>query len=308
MSREFLFDAEPMDLPGGAWSKTGRRKLQYDGRDVLGLSQGEFRSYLYPIYTPSGIPLTSESPADHPHHNSVWIGSDQVRCQVPAAAGETEDYTYNFYVNETFQGRSPGKILSTAVAGEPLGLEKFRLKQTLEWHGPPEWGAPQTRLIMRERRTVDFTPGQTHHVIDILSELEPANWDLELGPTRHAYFNVRVTDSMRVSSGGQFLDANGSTDANVISGSNTEWVDLSGSVGGGHHAGITVMSRPGPRQSWWFVSDWGVITVGHFRHEKTSISKGDSVRFDFRLVVHDGVAVSTEIARLYDDYVNGADQ
>lgn len=306
MGNEFQFGTDPMALPAGASAKTERCMLHQGGREVLGLTQGQFRSYLFPVFTPRGFAVTAESPADHPHHNSIWIGSDNVRCLVPANDGEIENYTYNFYVNETFQGRAPGKILTMASTGEALGPRGFRVNQTLEWRGPPEWGAPQGRVIARERRTIDFLPGQSHHVIEIVCELQPTQWDLEFGPTRHAFLNVRVTETMRASAGGQLLDARGCRDAKSISGSNAGWVDLSGPVGGGNQAGITVMPHPDCGPAWWFVSDWGVMTAGHFRHEKRRIVRGESAKFEFRVIVHDGAAVETDIAGLYKSYANGA--
>lgn len=306
MDSEFLLDEEPMRLPRGAWAKTERQMLRCKGREVLGLSQGQFRAYLFPVFTPKGFAVTSESPADHPHHNSIWIGSDHVRCQVPGADGRVEEYTYNFYVNETFQGRAAGRILATASAGEPLGLSGYRINQTLEWRGPPEWGAPEGRVVAHERRVIDVTPGQTHHLIDVLCELRASEWDLVLGPTRHAFFNIRVAESMRVAAGGALLDASGRSDANSISGSNTEWVDMSGPVGGGHRAGVTVMPRPGCGRPWWFVTDWGVMTVGHFRDREKPIAIGESAKFEFRVVVRDGDTTAADIAALYGAYVKGA--
>jgi len=306
MSNNFHFNIEPIALPKGAWSKPERRKLHYGGRDVLGLTQGEFRSYLFPIYTPRGFAITSECPADHPHHNSIWIGSDHVNCLVPSAEGKIEEYTYNFYVNETFQGRAPGKILSMGAIGETLEPAGYRIIQTLEWRGPPEWGAPETRLIMHEKRTFDLTPGQTHYVIDVRSELRAADYDIELGPTRHGFFNVRIADSMQLSAGGRFLDANGRSDSNLISGSDTCWVNFSGPVGDGNQAGITIMPNPECGQPWWFVSDWGVITVGHFRHKKKRIPRGEIMKFDFRVVVHDDAVETIDMAGIYSNYLNEA--
>lgn len=308
MCPEFQFDRQPMTLPQGAWAKTGRSTLKYGDRVVFGVTQGEFRSYLFPVYTPSGFAITAESPVDHPHHNSIWIGSDQVRCRMPTGKDQDEGYTYNFYVNETFQGRSPGNILATASTGETLGSGRYRLNQTLEWLGPSEWGTAEPRVILHEQRTMDFTAGRTYHFIDICSHLRPLDRDVELGPTRHAFFNVRVAESMQVTSGGKFLDADGRTEAGAIADSKTRWVDLSGPVGGEHQAGITVIPHPACGQPWWFVSDWGVITVGHYRHGRKRILKGQSAGFQFRVVVHDGAAEYSEIARLHDDYVSGASQ
>lgn len=305
MDSEFLLDEDPMGLPRGAWAKSERRILRWRKSEVLGLSQGQFRAYLFPVFTPNGFALTSESPADHPHHNSIWIGSDHVRCKVPGADDQIEDYTYNFYVNETFQGRAAGRILETVSAGEPLGSNGFRINQTLDWRGPSEWGAPEGRVIALEQRVIDISPGETHHTIDILSTLRPTEWDLVIGPTRHAFFNVRLAESMRAAAGGTVLDASGRNDAKSISGSDTEWVDLGGPVGGGHRAGVTVMPHPECGRPWWFVTDWGVVTVGHFRDREKPIAIGESAEFRFRVIVRDGDAAAADIAALYGAYVNG---
>ena len=106
---EFSFESDTIHLPTGAWARAHRRSLRWRGRDVLALTQGTMRPYIFPLYTPAGFAVTTESPADHPHHNSVWIASDHVHCLVPSAGG-IEEYTYNLYVDEVFQGRAPGRI------------------------------------------------------------------------------------------------------------------------------------------------------------------------------------------------------
>ena len=128
-----------MDLPKGARARSTRSTLSYDGREIFGLNQSQFRSYLFPVLTPRGFAATSESPADHPHHSSIWIGSDVVHCKVPAAHDRHEEYTYNFYVNEVFQGRAPGTIEATDITGEASGSDRFAITQNLAWRGPREW-------------------------------------------------------------------------------------------------------------------------------------------------------------------------
>jgi Family of unknown function (DUF6807) len=300
---DFQLDDEPIDLPTGAWARTERRILRWRGREVFGLSQGQFRAYLYPVFTPAGFAVTSESPADHPHHHSIWIGSDHLHCLVPAAEGKHEEYTYNLYVNETFQGRAPGAILETGARGEPAGPDRYRITQSLDWRGPSEWAAWDGRVLAREERTLDIAAAPTHYVIDVISRLSPTDWDLALGPTRHAYFNVRVAESVKVEAGGAMLDARGKRTAAEITGSDAAWVDYSGPVGGGHIAGVAVIPHPDCGAPWWFVTDWGVVTVGHYRGRQLAIPKGESATFRFRAVVHDGDAEAAGIGALYQAYI-----
>ena len=107
---------------------------------VLGLTQGDLRSYVFPLFTPAGHLVTSEAPADHPHHQSVWIGADHVHALVPASEGRVEEYTYNFYINDVFQGRAPGRIAERESSFEERDGAAI-IRQALDWRGPVEWGA-----------------------------------------------------------------------------------------------------------------------------------------------------------------------
>ena len=162
--RSFSVGDEAVALPAGASALSRRTDVRCRDRHLFSLSQGPFRAYLYPVYTPSGVPVTSESPVDHPHHNSVWIAADRVVAELPFAGGDSEPGTYNFYVNDTFQGRAPGRI-------EAVGLEheeregRLRLWQRLLWRGPREWGAPGGRVVATEERAHRRAPprfGQRH--------------------------------------------------------------------------------------------------------------------------------------------------
>ena len=68
------------------------------------LSQGDFRNYIYPVFTPSGVLVTSESPIDHPHHQSVTIGADHFNCYLPYSSDKVEEANYSFYVNYVIPG------------------------------------------------------------------------------------------------------------------------------------------------------------------------------------------------------------
>ena len=286
----FAFESEAIHLPRGAWAKTHRRRLRWNAREIASFTQGPFRPYLYPVFTPAGFPVTTESPADHPHHQSLWIGADHIHVLMPAAEGRTEEYTYNLYVNETFQGRAPGRIVETGVQAEqtPQG---FHVVQQLEWRGPSEWAAAEGRVLMTETRTSTFRPGERYHLIDVRSVLAAARWELTLGPTRHAYFNFRVAEALQVTRGGKITEGGGA------------WLDYSGHAGGGNRVGIALMPWARGATWWWFASDWGVVTTGPFRAEAKRLKPGESFMLAARYVVHDGDAASIPLADLQRDFM-----
>jgi hypothetical protein len=294
---------DALALPPGAIARTHRQILRRAGRPVLGLTQGRMRPYAYPLFTPKGYAASSESPADHPHHNSLWIASDHVHARMPVGGDRYEEYTYNFYVDETFQGRAPGTLVTKTTSLSETA-DAATIAQGVEWRGPVEWGAAAGRLVLREERrlTVSEIPGA--NVIDVDSTLYSDGWDVTIGPTRHAYFNVRVADPMVVSLGGAVRDDRGRRGGEAVSGTGARWVDFAGPVGGGHIAGLTVF--PDPRdhdEASWFVADWGVVSVGAFRLRQALVRRDAPVRARYRVVVHDGAAGDGEIAGWYASFL-----
>lgn len=281
------FDTEAIALPAGAWAKTHRRWLSRAGRPILALTTGEIRPYVYPLFTPAGICVTSEAPADHPHHQSLWIGADHVHALVPASEGTVEEYTYNFYLNETFQGRAPGRQVETAVEFVRGGAAAATIVQSIEWRGPREWAAPEGRTILRERRVYDVLVEADAMLVRVRSRLAPAAWPVRLGPTRHAYFNVRVAESMQAVFGGRIADERGAPVAATQTPA-AAWIDYSGPVGAGREAGLALMPLDRPRDGWWFVADWGVVTWGPFRRSAHPLALGEHLDLEAIVVAHDG--------------------
>jgi hypothetical protein len=300
--RFFTVEDEAIALPTGAWAKSHRLNVRWRGRPITALSQGQYRAYLFPVYTPAGFAVTAESPIDHPHHNSVWLGADHVHCLLPFSTDAYEDASYNFYVNETFQGRAPGRILSLSVETHEVSETHLRLIQTLNWQGPPEWGAAEGRILAVETRTIDIYPGDLANLIDIRSQVRPTEWELRIGPTRHAYFGVRMTEALRVTNGATLIDSAGHSGGTTISGQVSDWVDCSGTIAAGESAGIALFPHPSAAGHPWFVADWGTLTVNPFVRQGKTIRPGDVLDVAVRIVVHDGDAEAAGIASLYQDF------
>ncbi len=286
---DFSFATDELALPPGAIAKTHRWWLRYRGKAVFAITGGPYRSYIYPLFSPSGYSVTSEAPADHPHHNSVWLGADHVHAMMATKSGAFEEYTYNFYVNEVFQGRAPGRIVETGCRGRELSPGTFEISQTLDWRGPSEWGAAHGRLLITEVRIISVVVEEHCYRFTIDSAITPVSGDIQIGPTRHAFFNVRVAESMTVANGGCISGHKGNLANKSEAFLTSRWIDFTGPVGGGAKAGITVVPHPidGFEHSW-FVADWGVVTVGPFRDKGITLQKDVPFRSSYTLLVHDG--------------------
>lgn len=301
----FIVRQEEVDLPRGAWTGTHRIGVFWQGKRLFSISQGPYRSYLFPLFTPKGFPLTSESPADHPHHNSIWIGCDRVRCRFPFSDSEIEEGTYNFYVNNTFQGRAPGQIRTIAHDHEEITPGHLRITQRLVWQGPQEWAAPEGRVLIEETRTLDIRPGERVNLIDIRSRLCATEWPLELGPTRHALFGVRMTEALTARHGAILRDPE-HQGTESVNGQISDWLDYSGTLGSDVRAGVALFPHPSAAGYPWHVTDWGVLNVNPLAEKACSLHPGGEREFGLRIVAHDGEAGEAGIAQLYQEFIDTA--
>ena len=298
----FSVSDEVVSLPKGAWAKSHRINIYWQGRHITSLSQGKYRAYLFPVYTPQGFAVTTESPIDHPHHNSIWIGTDHLHCHLPFSNQGYEEATYNFYVNEVFQGRAAGRILNVSVKYQEVSETHLQITQTLNWQGPNEWGAPQGRILAVETRTINIYPGEIANLIDIRSQLRPTEWELHIGPTRHAYFGIRMSEALRATTGAKLIDSANRSGGSEITDQISDWVDCSGTVAASRSAGISLFAYPSCAEEPWFVSDWGILTVNPLRHHKKVLNHDTELDLAVRIVVHDGDVQQAEIDKIYQAF------
>jgi hypothetical protein len=293
------FSLVPMEvaLPPGAFAGGGRDVLRHDGRSICAFTRGALRPCLHPVWTPAAFVVTAEQPADHPHHSGIWCASDHVALLHRGPDG-IERYDYAFYVDDVFQGRAPGRIRQTSLVLVEQTDTRADVVQQLEWTGPREWGAPDGRPVLREQRTTSVTVADRAFVFDIVSEVMPAGeTSVALGPTRHAWFNARVADGIALHPLSAPIDNQGRRGAAAIPTRGPSWVDYSGPVGGGAEAGITV-APANPEGQAWFVSDWGVLTVGSIRDGSVELAQGKTARFACRFVAHDGPLPDLDVPKM----------
>ena len=283
------FALAPMDipLPRGAFAGGGRDILRWGDSPLCGFTRGSFRPCLHPVWTPAGFVVTAEQPADHPHHRGIWCASDHVGLLMQGPDG-VERYEYCFYVDDVFQGRAPGRIVQTGLELVAQAGQRALVEQRLDWIGPAEWGAPDGRRVLTERRWTGVTLTGAALILDITCEVTPGgDISVAIGPTRHAWFNARLADGIAIDVATAPTDDLGRAGAKAIPARGPIWVDYSGPVGGGFQAGITVLPQD-PPGSAWFVADWGVITVGKVRDHAVKLQPGEWTRFCCRFIVHDG--------------------
>lgn len=304
MTARFTLLPADIPLPRGAFVGGGRDVLRYGDQPLCAFTRGKFRPCLHPVWTPAGYVVTAEHPADHPHHRGIWVASDHIGLLMQGPDG-VERYEYNFYVDDVFQGRAPGHIrqINVAIVAQTnqrsVGRTNAKtapqalIRQDLQWIGPSEWGADAGRPVMTEIRWTVVHVTETALILDVTSEVTPATeTPVALGPTRHAWFNARIADTIALAADALPTSDQGHAGAAHIPGHGTAWVDYTGPVGGDIQAGLAVQPVA-PETADWFIADWGVMTVGHIRKTAKILHTAQPARFSCRFIAHDGASPET---------------
>jgi hypothetical protein len=293
-------------------SRTGV-KIRPDGKDLevsVGGSpltvyrgDGPNKPYFYPVIGPNGSEFTRAFPIkkdvagearDHPHQRSFWFTHGHVN-------------GVDFWASDPINGDKPnfGTIHETSrntVSGVAVGL----IRTTDDWldHGG--------KKVLEDERAVRFYDTERARVIDFDVVLKATNGPVTFGDTKEGMFGLRVASSMDVKNktGGKITNAEGVTD-DAAWGKASPWVDYTGPVAG-RTVGVAILNHPESFRypTTWHVRPYGLFAANPFgwhdfglkKSGEYTIPAGESIRFRYRVVLHDGETASAQIPVAFRAY------
>jgi hypothetical protein len=249
---------------------------------------------LYPLNSPSGLPLTRDYPMkekgkyerdDHHHHRSLWFTHGIVN-------------GLDFWLDKPTP--HTGYIVQTS-----LSKEESEDGITLVTNN--DWNDKDGKRVLSDQRRWTFTESQGDTIIDLDVRLKATDGDVVFGDTKEGTLGVRVAGTMKVDAklGGTGQNAEGLKDG-AAWGKKSSWVDYSGPIqqAGSDEpsdwpaAGITMFYHPSNSLAdcFWHVRTYGLFAANPFgRHhfgqpeyEGVKIADGDHLDLHFRIVLHDG--------------------
>jgi hypothetical protein len=273
------------------------------------------KPFLYPLHGPGGVELTRAYPMipdrpgesrDHPHQRSVW-------------------FTYGDVIPEGVEVKPSKGVSGIDFWAETPGhgrivCEQVLLKQEGESGRPAvirtrlAWQTADGRKILEEIRTLqayDLGAGESLLVFDFL--LQATVCPVIFGDTKEGAFGVRVAESMteRAKKGGVLTNADGKRTMAECWGRRSAWCDYSGPVNG-RLVGLTLMDHPkNPSPACWHARDYGLLAANPFGRTRSGfpdvkghtdlirLNKGDSIRFRYGLLVHDGDSKQGKVQERY---------
>jgi hypothetical protein len=282
------------------------------------------KPYWYPLIGPGGAMMTRHYPManppgeehDHSHHRSLWYGHFPVN-------------GVDIWTERTNSGRIVHRGFVDISSGVNTGLIKAL----------NDWVDAAGKVLCTSEQTIRFyAPTSEAIMVDFEITLKATHGDVVFGDSKEGTFALRVAESMRVLlpvkrgeapqpgaghivlSTGERDDGASAASAKVAKreaitwGKRAAWCDYYGPVDG-KIVGVAVFDHPAnPRHpTWWQVRDYGLFAANPFgqhdfeglkdRHTgDLKIPAGSTVRFRYRVVLHEGDEQQARIAALYDDY------
>ena len=246
--------------------------------------------YFWPVNGPaSGKSVTTESSEPYPHHHSLFFGCDRVN-----------GGNYWQESNEHGQIVSQGPKIITASGSRVIFTDECL------------WQKPGDEPIIRDnRRIVISAPNETLRFIDFEITLESLT-DVRILKSNHALFSARVVPELSVESGSTLINAEGKTGEKETWGIASPWCDYSGTRDDVTE-GIAILQNP--KNRWypckWFTRDYGFFSptpMNWLENDKLELARGEKLILRYRIVVHTGDAKSTDIAGIFYQYKNAAEQ
>ena len=189
--------------------------------------------YLHPVLTPSGVIVTGDYPANHPHHHGIWTSWSKVRFQGRAT---------NFWQSAEQKGTTEFLGLDRAWNGPVYGGFVVR-QQMFDFTTAPAVAAVNETWVVTAYSVAGATAPA--RVVDLVITQACATADPVVFP-EHLYggLGFRGRDEWNGPDNLTVLTSEGATTRAAANTSHVRWCYVGGAVEGGARAGIAILSHP----------------------------------------------------------------
>ncbi len=300
--------------------KVGKDAIEfYVGKElVTRLHTGAYaKPIFWPMRAPNGAPLTRSWPMiadlpgeskDHPHQKSAWWCHGDI---IPEGLELKSRIKGVEGVDFWSEAKGHGVQVVTQVSEPKIDKNRATLVLKIEWR------TADGQKILDETRTLHFYDLGKARMIVMHSDLFASVCTIVFGDTKEGSFGVRVNDVIRTDKvgKGKMQNAEGKLGEKDCWGQISAWCDYSGPIDG-KEAGIAILTDPkNPYPTCWHSRGYGLMAANPFGRAKAgfpamkgktdlvTMAKGKYLQFRYGLLVHDGDAVSGDVAGHYRRFV-----
>jgi len=273
---------------GAAIDVTTREATVGTGERIVTLYQFRgvpFKPYMKELWTPDGMNVLRDAPADHLHHHGLMFALEVDGIDF---WGETEGC-----------GRQEHHLLSGSNYVGDEGDRCGRFVDELRWLGPDH------RVLLDERRTMDTCIGATAVVVTWRSELRrPTGMEPARIGGRH-YFGLGARFVEAMDTGGAFFNAD-QREGKVYRGDerlvSSRWCAYRSRIDE-HDVTVAMFDGPdNPRPATWFTmtEPFAYLAATMAYHEKEiTLPPGETLTLVYGVAVWDGAPTAAQIEASY---------
>ena len=272
------------------------------------------KAYLQPLrdahgtVVTRGFPVGETIPPGHEHDSSL----EPHQRPLYFAHGDIDGY--DFWGEEAFEkyyGREAGKSKYGRMA----------IRKVNEMRGGPEAGViratfdllgPDHKAFAIETQQYTFRGDKETRVIDCAFAIQSNRDAVKMGDTKEGTFAIRVAPELEAPRG-HMVSSDGGEGEPQIWGKRANWVDYDGVIDG-QALGIAIFDSPKSfrHPTYWHARGYGLFAANPFgireftrdpaQDGSYTIPAGQSLKFRYRVLIHEGNYKEAKVAEKYNEY------
>ena len=249
--------------------------VKYQERLLGGYNTNELRSYVFPLYTPTGVLVLQEAPPDHPHHQGILVGLEVDGHDLWNAGSRN-------LPRHRQEALTP--LAEMATACSEMGVQ---ISHNVRWV------TVDGQELLLEQRRVTFSAQEQFTCIHWHSTFSHPGKATHLGQTKESGIGVRVPPHWETLFGGQIRNANGARGERGCFDQMSPWLNVEGGAGGDEIAGVVLI--PETEACPWFTRDYGLHLYNPARHHPFDVQPNEEVAWAMSVFAYDGRRTVEEI-------------
>lgn len=261
--------------------KSGERTLM-----VYQVAENPAKPYISMLYSPAGVNVLRDSPADHKHHHGLMF----------AVAVDGVD----FWSENPKCGRQVNRSQDTARLFAQHGDALEFGPQSIDWDGPDG-----KTVIVRETRVVGVRHAgpSSATLVTWRTRLEPPPGKESVTLAGSTYFGLGMRFVPTMDKGGHFFNADNKTGVAGTNNARSAWCAYSASADGKPVTVAMFDSSANPRHpATWFTMDSAFAYLAatlDLSRQPLTVPAGKPLELCYHVAVWDGKVYTTTVAPLY---------
>jgi len=270
------------------------------------------KPYLWPLVAPSGTAITRSWPMenvaeekdekkDHQHQRGLWFVHDNVNHL------DFWNNEWSYYTDK--HQKNLGRVNLKKLDGVTSGKDQGTISATFEWTD-----MEGTKALLTEKRVMTFYGDPKVRMFDVDITLTALGEPVTFGDGKDGVFGIRLRPVLQEDKGNAHItNADGLVGEKALWGKPSNWCDYSGVIGT-EKVGVAILDNPeNPRHPVrWHARAYGLFAANPFglsvfTNDKTqngavTVEPGKSLRYRYRVIIHEGDAQEAGIASAWTAY------